>query len=215
MQKVKQKFVDLNAYYTSFMGKWGWCTDEKALMIIDCIDEIQQKKEFPICVEIGIYTGQSCLPVLLALKEINRGIMYCVDPWENGEASKGYENTGELGGNHYTFWNKVNFERVEKIWNRMIDENGLRNYAHMIRMTSDDIDPIQNIDYLHIDGQHTEQAIRDVDKFASCVNINGYCIVDDITWDSTMATVPDKMKEYGFEAIAPIGDGLLMKRLTK
>ena len=64
---------------------------------------------------------------------------------------------------------------------------------------------------LHIDGQHTEQAMRDAKKFASQVTLNGYCFVDDVAWGE-VADVPYLLKDMGFVEVHRVDTGVMYKR---
>ena len=65
-------------------------------------------------------------------------------------------------------------------------------------MTSDDA-PEFGIDYLYIDGQHTKQAFKDADKYATKVRPGGYCFVDDIDWTIlSEENLPGYIVDLGF-----------------
>ncbi len=76
--------------------------------------------------------------------------------------------------------------------------------------------PMQEIDLLHIDGQHTEQAVKDVDRFARNVRRGGICCMDDIEWandgDQQVKAAVERLKELGFVEKYPVGTGAMFVR---
>lgn len=200
---IEKIYPDFDSRY----GEWGWCSLDKAGCIIDCIDDIFTRVDDPICVEIGVYGGKSVIPVALELKRMNSGKLYAIDPWDNVEATKGYD------GNNYEFWTKVNMPRIHEVFITLLEENDCSEYVEIIRKASDDAPVIYDIDFLYIDGQHTVQAIRDVEKYARQVKLGGYCIADDINWGD-VSLVPDALKAIGFEEQRWIDGAIIFRRTS-
>jgi hypothetical protein len=199
---VEKIYPDVDNRY----GNWGWCSLDKAGCIIDCVDEIFNRVKNPICVEIGVYAGKSVIPVALELKRMDSGKLYAIDPWDNIEATKDYEDKD------FEFWSKVDMNRIYEIFKTVLEENGCTKYVEIIKKPSDDAPVIHGIDFLYIDGQHTSQALRDAKKYASQVNVGGYCIVDDIDWGE-VSLVPTLVKSMGFEEVRWIDGALIFKRV--
>ena len=42
-----------------------------------------------VCVEIGVFTGYSFLPIVTTLAFLDAGSAYAIDPWSNAEAVRG------------------------------------------------------------------------------------------------------------------------------
>lgn len=206
-RKIEQIYADYDLKYGT---NWGWCSLNKAGCIIDCINDICSKTSDPTCVEVGVYGGKSVIPAVLELKRLKKGKFYAIDPWDNVEATKGYF------GEHYNFWFNVDLNNIYNIFVNLLDENDCADYVEIIRQPSDEAPEIHDIDFLYIDGQHTEQAIRDVYKYASKVRLNGYCVVDDINqevWGEVSTKTPEILEEMGFGPQKYIDDAIIFKRM--
>lgn len=207
----KNAIIKIYSDYDVRFGTWGWCSLDKAGTMIDFVDEIFTRVADPVCVEIGVYAGKSAIPVALELKRNKSGKLYAIDPWDNFEASKGYTKE------HYQFWNTVNLKWARDIFYTALEETGCKEYVEIIEKPSDDAPQISNIDLLYIDGQHTDQAIRDAIKYATQVKIDGYCFVDDLDpspesdWKE-VNVVPEVLKSIGFEEIRWVDKALIFKR---
>ena len=207
-RKIESIYADYDIRYGS---NWGWCSLNKAGCIIDCVNEICSIRQDPVCVEIGVYGGKSVIPVVLELKRFQKGKLYAIDPWDNIEATKGYS------GEHYNFWFNADLNGIYNLFTSLISENGCQDFVEVIRKSSDEAPEIDNIDFLYIDGQHTEQAIRDVHKYASKVFLNGYCVVDDINrdvWGDVSTQTPAILESMGFQAQRSIDDAIIFKRIS-
>jgi hypothetical protein len=207
-RKIETIYADYDIRYGS---NWGWCSLNKAGCIIDCINEICLTTQDPVCVEIGVYGGKSVIPVVLELQRLQKGKMYAIDPWDNIEATKGYD------GEHYNFWSSVDLNNIYSLFTNLLLENKCQDLVEIIMKPSDDAPEIDNINFLYIDGQHTEQAIRDVHKYASKVLVNGYCVVDDINrdvWGEVSTQTPAILESMGFQAQRSIDDAIIFKRIS-
>ena len=204
IEDIKTKIVDT---YTDYDPKysWGWSTLNKAGHLIDCTEEICTRVDNPICVEIGVFAGKSLLPIAISLRRNKKGIIYGIDPWTNEEAIKGYSGVDE------EYWNTINLQQKYEFFQQLLTDFDLKEYVNTIVGASDDVPEIKNIDLLHIDGQHTEQAMRDAKKFASQVTLNGYCFVDDVAWGE-VADVPYLLKDMGFVEVHRVDTGVMYKR---
>lgn len=187
----KQTVIHAYSDYDNKFGTWGWCTLDKAGCLIDYVNEICSRVQSPKCVEIGVYAGKSILPVALELKRHGKGIVHAIDPWSNEEAVKGYSDLD------FNFWNNIDLNRALNIFRVSISEFQLESYVDIVRSTSDEAPEYHDIDLLYIDGQHTEQALKDARKYATHVKDGGYCLVDDVNW-GVVGEVPNLLREMGF-----------------
>jgi predicted O-methyltransferase YrrM len=158
----------------------GWCSREKASVLIDLVFMIQPKQ----IVEIGVFGGKSLIPMAAALKHIGEGIVYGVDPWDSIASSQGME------GVNLNWWSSIDHDLIYNGLRKKIKEFGLDHQIQLIRSTSEDCPPIMNIDILHIDGNHSEKtSYIDVTKWVPYVRKGGVIIFDDVNWATTkMAT---------------------------
>ncbi len=153
----------------------GWCSFEKAAVLIDLI----LLKKPDTIVEIGVYGGKSLVPMAYALEVNGRGQIFGIDPWASEESIKGIKNTSS----EY-FWGQwVDHTAVMQNLISRINTFNLQDRISLIRSSSEKADLIPNIDILHIDGNHSEEAsYLDVTKWAPMVKKGGFIILDDVTW---------------------------------
>lgn len=162
------------AYYYMDQVFHGWCSYQKASVLIDIILATKPKT----VVEIGVWAGKSLVPMAFVLKEIGKGKIYGIDPWSPNASTQGlmHEGTKE-------FWRLADHDAVLERLRFHIEEFGLENHVELIRSTSFDAPPIQEIDILHIDGNHSDEtSYIDVTKWVPLVRKGGWIIFDDINW---------------------------------
>mgnify|MGYP001801439377 CR=1 FL=1 len=172
--------IEKSQYATVFevlsrqQGVIGWCDENKRLALFHLVRATQPEK----IVEIGVYGGASLLPMAAGLAENGKGMIYGVDPW-NAEASLQYQTS-----ENYSFWSQVDHPRLLAYLEYKIGELGLRDHIRLIRATSQEAAPIEEIDILHIDGNHSEEiSFADVVKWAPLVKKgSGWIVFDDLDW---------------------------------
>ncbi len=158
----------------------GWCTHNKASVLVDLIFMLKPK----IVVEIGVWGGKSLVPMGLALKVNGRGKAYGIDPWDSGASSEG------MDGVNYDWWSQVDHQMILRGLQAKISEYNLQANIELIKSTSENAPLIPNIDILHIDGNHSEKAANlDAHKWVPLVRRGGIIIFDDITWGTTASAV--------------------------
>jgi|GEM_PF-1461389 len=154
----------------------GWCSREKASILIDIILDIKPE----VIVEIGVFGGKSLIPMAFALSYNGKGKIYGVDPWSASESATG------MDGVNYEWWSSIDHDAILKKLEMRIIEFNLANYIELIRATSESCRPIENIEILHIDGNHSEKtSLYDVLKWVPYVKKGGLIIFDDIDWVTT------------------------------
>jgi len=158
----------------------GWCSTEKASILMDIILGTKPK----IILEIGVFGGKSLIPMAFAAKFNKTGKVYGIDPWTKEASSDG------LTDDHLKWWSTINHDKILKGLNSKIKQFGLEPEIELIRSTSEDCQFISNINILHIDGNHSEKAsYLDVTKWVPLVESGGIIIFDDLNWSSTMLAV--------------------------
>jgi predicted O-methyltransferase YrrM len=150
----------------------GWCPIEKAMDLACTVIALRPKT----VVEIGVYGGLSFIPMALACQAIDCGICIGIDPWSQAASAEGY--TGE----NQAWWSQLNHEGILGSFRSNVDRLGLQNRIVIDRAKSDDAKIPEVIDLISVDGQHSEQAIRDVNRFASHVRVGGIVCMDDLEW---------------------------------
>lgn len=158
----------------------GWCTRSKASVLIDLIFMLRPNT----IVEIGVWGGKSLIPMAQSLKQIKKGKIYGIDPWDNLASMEGME------GDHYDWWYQVDHKSILRGLIEKIFQFNLIEQIELIKATSEEAPIIDNIDILHIDGNHSEKAsMLDVNKWVPLVRKGGMIILDDMDWVTNESAV--------------------------
>lgn len=154
----------------------GWCSHNKAALLIDLILMTDPQ----VVVEIGVWGGKSLIPMAYALRENGSGKIYGIDPWSSHESIQGMEGVNK------EWWGSINHQKILDGLNQKIIQFGLKNQIELIRKTSVQAEPIYDIGLLHIDGNHSEEcSYLDVMKWVPLVKRGGIIIFDDVNWGTT------------------------------
>lgn len=175
----------------------GWSTPEKSCTLASLVLANKPK----IVVEIGVWGGKSLFPMALACLENKSGLVIGIDPYdpkvsaadEFPDMSDWWENQDHSAMlKKFMDWNK--YFKTEKI-------------VQLIRKKSDDVTPPDVIDILHIDGNHSEQAVRDAQRFCPKVSVGGFVIFDDLNWvGGGCLRAVDEAEAIGFKEIFRLTD---------
>ncbi len=169
LQKLKELLVDAQPRLE------GWSSYNKGEHLAALTFALRPK----VAVELGVWAGRSALPVALALQASGCGVLWAVDPWSPEASAEGYTPVNA------DWWRKVaNHEMALAQFLDRLKTLGLLNVVRIVREKSDDFKPPALIDLLHIDGQHTDQSSRDVQRFASRVSSGGIVVMDDTQWQN-------------------------------
>lgn len=154
--------------------KESWCSREKAELMMDLVFLTRPQ----VCVEVGVYTGSSVLPVAAALKYLGSGHIYAIDAWSNEVAVK---NVG-INDPNYWWWWTLNMEQVKYQFISLLDEWALHRYCRVIHAPSErTADQISEIDFLHLDGSMSEEgSLLDVQLFLPKVKSGGYILLSNL-----------------------------------
>lgn len=161
-----------------------------------------------LAVEIGVWTGDSLIPQLLAMKFVDKGKAIAIDPWSSKASIE--NQTAE----NQKWWGDVDHDVAYATFMRRLDEHGVADRCQVVRAASDMFDPSAFvIDLLHVDGNHGPQAMRDVDRYAPRVRVGGILVLDDVGWQGGYVAEAQKHAlDLGFEEIYPLGTGVVMQR---
>ncbi len=159
---------------------WGWCSKEKATSFMDLVFETKPK----LCVEIGVYSGASFLPVAAALKHNGYGEIVGIDPWDVIEIIRHFDVDKDQ--HHLRFWVQINHNQVYFGFIQLLKRFDVESNSIIFRETSSKVAPIINeIDILHIDGNHAQKTIEeDVKNYLPKVKEGGYIWLNDSLGDS-------------------------------
>ena len=179
--KIPHRIID---YLEHGMSSHGWMTKEKGTALV-----LSVLTNSPvIAVEIGVYSGRSLLAIAMALRENGSGMVFGIDPWAPGASVKGFPKTDE----NHRWWGDLNHESIYDMFMDDMNRLGLQNQITVLRGTSEDAfthgDIPEPIDFLHIDGNHSEEAsVYDVTHWVPKVRKGGHVWFDDMDWQTTKA----------------------------
>lgn len=185
----------------------GWATVEKTQRMAAMVLALQPT----ISCEIGVFGGKSFFGLALAHKFLGHGTVIGIDPWTNEAAVEGYE------GDNKTWWGEQHLDKIHADFMQQVHLLGVQNVVNIWRMKSDAADPPPGIGVLSLDGQHTEQAVRDVKRYAANVCVGGFVIMDDLNWknadDTPVQRAVRVLLEMGFRSMYPLGTGEVFQRV--
>lgn len=152
----------------------SWCSAKKAELMMDLIFAIRPQ----VCVEIGVFTGSSLLPVAVTLNYLQTGRIYAIDAWSNSEAVKNMS----IHDPSYNWWNHINMEEIKNRFSALIKQWNLNSCCSVIHAPSEDAAQyIPEIDFLHLDGNSCEEgALKDVELFLPKVKSGGYILFSNL-----------------------------------
>lgn len=180
-----------DAQHWAISKRPGWCGPNKRLLIADGIAQLGAKFRRPLeCLEIGVYGGQSLLAAGFGLLRCPmRGRLVGVDPYLSDAG------IGDQVSKDSTVWwgGEQGPEEVLAGTLAAIKDNGLESVVSLYRKRSAEIaDEVPDLDYLHIDGDHSaESARQDWELFGAKVRAGGLVVVDDIDWHGVQTILPD------------------------
>lgn len=184
----------------------GWCELPKAEALAAMVIALRPK----VVVEIGVWGGRSLLPMALALEQIGTGIIIGIDPWKPEESVIGQVNPADA-----QWWGTVApHEEVYKRFVNNVAALGLNKVVRIVRSSSSAAEVPPVIDLIHIDGNHGEQAYRDILRWSQAVRVGGICVLDDLGWaGGAVMRGAGWLKENGFVELYPLGTGAVYQRL--
>jgi predicted O-methyltransferase YrrM len=185
-----------------------WCSAEKAEKMMDLIYETHPR----ICVEIGVFTGSSIYPTAKALKYLNQGTVYAIDPWSQEECVQGYAP----GDPNYLWWSSIDLESIYLRFQSLLSQHELEPFCTTLRMTSQAAlshFADGSIDILHIDGNHTaDVALSDAGNWLPKVKEGGYIWFDDANWPTTAKAVAYLQDRCEINLAYSVGNACLLFR---
>jgi predicted O-methyltransferase YrrM len=166
----------------------GWCSETKGMILVDLVLKAKPK----IVMEIGVFGGKSLVPMACALQANGQGVIYGVDPWDTYQSLQWLQDEANK-----TFWSVVDHQGILQDLVTKIEQFHLEDHIVLIKATSADAEPIEEIDILHIDGNHSEEtSYFDVMKWAPLVRSGGWIILDDINWYENGTNTTKKATEW-------------------
>jgi predicted O-methyltransferase YrrM len=166
----------------------GWCTAQKAALLASSV----LANRPTLAVEIGVFAGRSMFAVALAQVANGHGVSVGIEPWTPEACAQGCEKEDA----NRTWWEKIDHNLIEREFFRVRRDLGLEGVAQLCRNTAAGALPLFEmlaalhgrppIDFLHIDGNHSEEcSIYDVEHYVPLVAPGGQVWMDDIDWSTT------------------------------
>jgi len=184
----------------------GWASEEKGVSLAAAVLTMRPE----ICVEIGVWGGKSAIPIALALKEVGRGVLWAIDPWSPQASAAGQTEKNSQ------WWGEQDHELIYQYFLKNIEDTATQSCIRVIRQKSDDVQPPKQIGLFHCDGNHSDQAIRDVERFAPNVRTGGLVFMDDIQWEGGgVLRAVAKLKSFGFVSLYKMDTGELFQRVSQ
>jgi predicted O-methyltransferase YrrM len=184
----------------------GWCSVEKATALAAAVFALRPR----VCVEIGVLAGRSLIPVALALRELGCGCVIGIDPWDAHASIQGQT------GKDLDFWKQqsIHDSTYVELQSR-ISNLGLGSVTRIVRLTSDGAQVPPTIDLLHLDGNHSDQAVKDVQRFGPAVRVGGLLFADDLNWTGGgVLRAVAKLKTMGFIELYRLDTGAMFQRVS-
>jgi cephalosporin hydroxylase len=187
---------------------FGWCSAEKATAMIDLVLEVKPA----VCVDIGTFGGASLLPVASALKYLDSGIVYGIDPWDKLEAIKYFDPVADK--ENFEWWGRVNFNDVFSVYLNLLRRFNIEKHCITVRETSESAaGEIETIDILHIDGNHHEAVVtQDVTLYLPKVRSGGYIWLNDSIWPQMQDAIDLLMESCTVVKLVDNGNCILFKK---
>jgi predicted O-methyltransferase YrrM len=158
----------------------GWCPEEKARWMVEEIIA----NGYQTAAELGVFAGRSVFPIALAIASNQGRAVYAIDAWENTVA------TADPGdAQNHRWWDSVDLVAIKSAFlGEMIAQN-LVGLIRILELSSAEACAAlsgqlgRSIDFLHIDGAHSEaKALYDVTHWSPLVAFGGMIVLDDIDW---------------------------------
>ena len=168
------KYIKLKKEVTSYLEN-SWCSKEKINMLMD-LTLIERPK---VCVEIGVFTGSSLLPIATTLSYLNQGTVYAIDAWSNSEAVRYWSDQDP----NKAWWSTVDMHAIYNTFDGMLNQWSLQPYCNVVKMSSEcAIDSIPDeIDFLHLDGDYSEEgSMKDAELYLPKVKSGGYVLLSNL-----------------------------------
>lgn len=206
---LKSMFTEIE---TNLTEGGTWCNLEKASALASLVISIRPKT----VVELGVWEGGSAIPIAIALRTIGSGQLLAVDAWHPDASIQGQVDPANI-----QWWgSEVGTAGHEKAYQKFIS----RLAKHKIgpercivrRARTDEGEVPSMVDILHIDGNHGEQCIADVERWSTMIRLGGYLILDDLHWSGgSVERAHDRALQLGFVDMYPLLDDncMVMQRI--
>jgi hypothetical protein len=158
----------------------GWCSEKKALLMMDLIKNHNCK----LCVDIGAFYGKSSFPMAKTLKHINSGLLYAIDAYNSDEACIGYE----IDDPNFIWWHSLYYDEIHSSLKNLFQDKDLNAFCTVIKSPSIKAAALfldNSIELIHFDGNHDQEiSYQDVTTYFPKIREGGFIILNDYKWSS-------------------------------
>lgn len=176
----------------------GWCSQLKAETLASLVMATRPK----VTVEIGCWFGKSLFGMAIVHKHLGLGTVYAVDPWLNHCST-----AGQTDPKNIEWWGRQDaHEQAYQSFLKTTDALGLNNVVSVQRMDSQEFTPPPEIGVFHCDGNHGEQAIKDVFRYCPNVVSGGFVVLDDLKWENREQSAQKAIMELPFKELYIVDD---------
>lgn len=186
----------------------GWCSVERACETAAVVMALRPKR----VLVIGVWSGRDTFACALACRAVGSGQVIAVDPWQAEASIEGQ------GAEDTAWWsNQKMHEDVYDAFIRSADQLGLgSDWLEVCRVKSDELEPFADIELALIDGNHSDQAVKDVERFCPGMRIGSMLYADDLKWNGGgVLRAVEKLKEMGFIELHKRDSGAWFQRISK
>jgi len=150
----------------------AWCSKEKINLLMDLLYIAQPE----VCVEVGVFSGSSIIPVCAMLRYLQKGTAVAIDAWSNADAIRYIEDDDpNLPGWTYVDLLSAYLQFMRRLEERSLDCVVIPNNSESASELVDEID------FLHLDGDYTEKgSMLDVDSYLPRVKPGGYILISNL-----------------------------------
>lgn len=179
---------------------YGWCTLDKATRLYELVEETNRifPENILASVEIGVFGGRSFIPMAMAHKAINRGVIYGFDSYDLKDICE------NMSPDNRQWWEGQNLKMIYKSVMDAIFDYDVGNYCELMRLNSETSNKLvenNSVTLLHLDGNHDSKVIlKDLEIWTPKIKKQGFLICDDTDWKEAQegySRVPD----YGFTRV--------------
>jgi len=157
----------------------SWCTQAKAIRLAEIVHELRPS----VAVEIGVFGGDTLLVIAQAMRQVGRGMVHGIDPWDAQVAIEGVPE-----GVNRDWWSKMDMEGVMKGCELKVRVMACANHVKLHRSRSDNLELIssfanESIGLFHLDGNHGEDScLNDCRNWLPKLANGAILFFDDVSW---------------------------------
>lgn len=156
----------------------GWCSNEKAALIINTI--INNK--CVLCVDIGTFAGKSLFSIIQAVKYQKTGKIIGIDSWDSQIAIENLDGTPQ----DKEWWKNLDYDDLYRRTNDLVKKTNLESDCIIFKQTSESLVSSfedNSIDFIHFDGSHKQEEIfNNIMLYYPKIKDGGFILLNDSNW---------------------------------